>query len=188
MSMLSKLISCRPAPEAKHPNKAKMEPLSGRIHVKSEKPHAKYEVEVFNFLFDNREALGIKSVVKFKALLLDGAVELSDGKRLAIEIKFRMNWLKACQAGWQFRNFLRRHKAIAGPVDGGLVFFEEFSGDWKRPAPSRLLQNGWNNWYRTHCEVDAIHVDLLRLCNGKLETFHIAVAANIRPRKEIPGL
>jgi len=54
----------------------------------------------FNFLLANKVSLGIKAVLKFTALLLDGAVELVDGRRLAVEIKYRMNWEKACVAGW----------------------------------------------------------------------------------------
>jgi hypothetical protein len=89
--------------------------------------------------FANRATLGVKAVMKFSALLVDGAVELEDGRRLAVEIKFRMNWGKACVAEYEFRNFLKRTERRPFPVDGGLVFFEQFSGDWCRcPARRRL--------------------------------------------------
>lgn len=61
-------------------------------------------------------------------------------------------------------------------VDGGIVIFEEFSGDWNRKAGCRLLENGWSHWYRGHSEVDGFRVDLLRLRAGKLDAFPIADA------------
>jgi hypothetical protein len=130
---------------------------------------------VFNFLLANQVTLGIKSVLKFTALLVDGAIELLDGKRLTVEIKYRMNWEKACQAEWQFRHFLKTVEAKDNPVNGGLVCFEEFSGDWKRQVKRRLLENGWNHWYRSHSEVDGFRLGLLRFCGGSLESFHEAL-------------
>src|SRR5689334_22613077 len=131
MTRLSELIGRWISPEKKGQHEPKITTLFAAIPATGEKPTAKYEAKVFNFLFTNKESLGIKSVMKFTALLVDGAVELTDGKRLTVEIKFRMNWAKACQAEFQFRNFLKRHSA-SYPVSGGLVFFEEFSGDWSK--------------------------------------------------------
>jgi hypothetical protein len=61
-------------------------------------------------------------------------------------------------------------------VDGGIVVFEEFSGDWNRQAARRLLENGWSHWYRGHADVEGVRLDLLRLRAGKLEAFPIADA------------
>lgn len=179
MTTLSELISRCITPEAKDPNRPKTETLSALVHAKSTKPHDQYEAEVFNFLLVNKEELGIKNVMKFTALVVDGAVELLDGKRLTVEIKFRMNWEKACQAEWQFKTFLKNTDRMPFPVDGGLVFFEEFSGDWNRQAGCRLLVNGWSHWYRGHSEVDGLRLDLLRLYRGKLEGFPLADATAI---------
>jgi hypothetical protein len=33
------------------------------------------------------------------------------------------------------------------------------------------LSKGWNNWYRSHREVEGLRFDLLRLRGGKLEGF-----------------
>jgi hypothetical protein len=177
MATLSELISRCFSPEEKDRNKGRMEALSAPLQSTSEKPAYKYEAEVFNFLLANKESLGIKEVTKFTALLVDGAVELLDGKRLVLEIKFRMNWKKACQAEYQFRNFLKRHIREAGPVNGGLVLFEEFSGDgWEKQAACRLWENGWSCWYGGHSEVDGFRLDLLRLRNGKLENSPLADA------------
>jgi hypothetical protein len=178
MSTLFEMISRSITPEAKDDNSPRVTILSAPIQAKGDKPHVQYEAGVFNFLLANKEALAIKNVIKFTALLLDGAVELLDGKRLTAEVKFRMNWEKACQSEWQFRTFLKRTNLKPFSVDGGIVIFEEFSGDWKRKAGCRLLENGWSHWYRGHSEVDGLRVDLLRLRAGseKLEGFPIAEA------------
>jgi hypothetical protein len=104
---------------------------------------ADYEAEVFNFLHANREELGIAAVKRGKNVLVDGSVELQDGRRLALEIKLVMNWEKACQAQWQFTTFLARQGTL-GPFHGGLVVFEDFSGaGWQKKAKKRPLQDGW---------------------------------------------
>jgi hypothetical protein len=171
MNTISEMTSRRFTPEEKKRKNANSETLSVPIPGRSEKPHDLYEAEVFNFLVANKEGLGIKSVFKFTALLVDGAVELMDRKRLTVEIKFRMNWEKACQAEYQFRNYLKRKDRMPFPVDGGLVFFEQFSGDWQRHVSCRDLENGWNHWYRSHSDVDGLRLDLLRLSKGQIEPF-----------------
>lgn len=138
---------------------------------------AAYELDVFNFLLAHKEPLGISEVSKFTGLRVDGRIELTDGRQLALEIKYRMNSPKACQAGWQFSWFLKQNEAKAKPVSGGLVFFEEFSRDWARNSPKRLLQNGWNRWYSENCEVEGLRVDLVRLRNGIYESFPAALEA-----------
>src|SRR5207245_9775840 len=85
MTTLSELIGLRITPEAKESNRPSVEILSAPTSASGSKQHSRYEAEVFNFLLDNREALGIKNVMKFSALGVDGCVELTDGKRLAVE-------------------------------------------------------------------------------------------------------
>ncbi len=176
MTTLVELIGRDITPEAKDHHKPTTLTLSAPIQPNTEKAHGQYEADVLNFLFANKELLGIKAVIKFTALLVDGAVELLDGRRFTVEVKFRMNWEKACQAEWQFRNFMKRTAIRPFPVAGGIVIFEEFSGDWTRQAARRLLENGWSHWYRGHAEVDGFRLDLLRLRAGKLEAFPIADA------------
>ena len=114
--------------------------------------------------------------MKFSALLVDGALELADERRLAVEIKSRMSWSEACVAEHEFRNFLKRTERRPFPVDGGIVFFGECSGHWSERPASQLIENGWNNWYRSHREVEGFRFDLLRLCSGKLEGFPLVDA------------
>ena len=177
MATISELTSRQITPALKDRHKPHIDLLSGHILANGEGAEDRYEADVFNFLFDNREMLGIEKVMKFKALLVDGAIELKDGKRLTVEVKFRMNWEKACLAEYQFRTFLKRTDRMPFSVDGGLVVFEEFSGDWKRYTTSRLRENGWDNWYRSHSEIEGFRVDLLRLSNDgdkKLEHYPLS--------------
>jgi hypothetical protein len=108
-------------------------------------------------------------VSRFKNRLVDGQIVLADGRRLVIELKLRMNWLKACQSEWQFRHFLKRFDGggPAIPVHGAIVFFEEFSGDWDRPKAKRRNVWGWEAWYLYYRDaIDGKPMDLVRLRGG----------------------
>jgi hypothetical protein len=136
----------------------------------------KYECEVFNFLLDNMDALGIQTIFMFANLRVDGAILLVDGKRLAIEIKLRMSWKKALEAGYEFRRFLLSNEAQEHPVDGAIVFFEEFKGSsWHKQPQCRFLENGWNEWYRSHCKYDEYRLDLFRIRKNEFEHFGLAM-------------
>jgi len=172
LQSLSELIGRTIVPEEKDRKNPTVVPLSAPIQPNNHKPHGQYEAEVFNFLLANKEPLGIKAVMKFTALRVDGAIELIDGRRLTVEVKFRMNWQKACQAECQFRTFMKRTDVRPFPVDGGVVIFEEFQGDgWHRRPACRRLDDGWNAWYYSHADVDGLRLDLLRLRAGELEGF-----------------
>jgi hypothetical protein len=171
MTTISELFGRSITPEAKECHTPRIDTLSAPIQAKSEKEFDLYEAAVFNFFVVNKDNLAIKKVLKFTALVVDGAVELQDGKRLTVEIKYQMGWEKACQAEWQFRTFLKRPVPLPFPVDGGIVVFEEFSGDWSRQAQCRVLENGWSHWYRCHAEVEGLRLDLLRFRAGTLEGF-----------------
>src|SRR5215218_4921999 len=59
---------------------------------------AAYEIEVFNFLLAEKEHLGIAQVERAKNFRVDGVLTLADSQKVAVEIKYRMDWEKACQA------------------------------------------------------------------------------------------
>jgi hypothetical protein len=169
---LSDLITRRIDPEAFARRQPSAETLVAPARPKGPDGPAAYESEVFNFLLKNKTRLGIQDVTRFKNRLVDGELVLSDGTRLPIEIKWRMNWMKACQAEWQIRHFLRaangkklRHRR------GGIVVFEAFSADWARQIGSRALENGWSHWYVFHAHLDGVRVDLLRFRRGKFHGF-----------------
>jgi hypothetical protein len=133
--------------------------------------HATYEIEIFNFLLKNKTALGIESVIRFTNFLVDGKVVLTNGKRLAIEIKLRMNWLKACQTEWQLRQYLRRFDK-SKEVDAAIVFFEEFSGDWNLKKGKAKNEWGWEAWYLFYKDaIDGKPMDLLMLNNNSLSGY-----------------
>lgn len=134
------------------------------------KPPADYGRRVFTHLVEDRAALGITRVYRAHNLLVDGGVVLTDGRFMAAEIKYRMNWPRACQAGWQFSEFARSAEAREHGPAAGIVFFEEFTGDWARQL--RGVERGWLNWYDGHCVLPApasFRVDLVRFREGALE-------------------
>jgi hypothetical protein len=130
-----------------------------------------YEDEVFTFLFEHRKELGIERIYRLKNQRMDGELELPGGDLVAIEIKFRMNWLKACQSGYQFRRYLAINAARKGPTKAGIVFFKEFSGDWQKRWKARPIELGWVAWYLTHHQVNDLPFHLVRLAEGQLETY-----------------
>jgi hypothetical protein len=133
-----------------------------------------YEIEVFNHLYTNKRALGIHSVTRFRNRLVDGPIVLSDGRRLVVELKLRMNWERACQAEWEFHHFLKRFdtKDRDNPIEGAIVFFEEFSGDWAERRANRATLWGWEAWHLYHRDSMAGKpMDLVRLSGETLEGF-----------------
>lgn len=131
---IADLISLEIKPEERKRRKPVVTPLSAPLRCpKNAKLPQQFECEVFNFLLEKKGSLGIETVFKFKSLFVDGAVLLVDGRRLAVEIKLRMNWTKALQAESEFRRFLLTSEAKANPVNGAVVFFEDFEGSsWKK--------------------------------------------------------
>lgn len=69
-------------------------------------------------------------------------------------------------AEWQFRQFVQLHSKKY-PVTGGLVVFKSFSADWATKAKSRVLENGWNHWYRGHSLVETLPLHLVQVSEGK---------------------
>lgn len=139
-------------------------------------PHA-FEITVFNFLLAQKEPLGINAMWRCRNVRIDGLVDLVDGRRVALEIKYRMNWEKACQACAQFGWYRTHVEGKEKPLSSGLVVFETFTGDWARRKPNLLLENGWSFFYMDHREVEGLRVDLVRLRDGMLESFPTALAA-----------
>ncbi len=113
---------------------------------------------------------------KCRNIRIDGLLDLADGGRIGLEIKYRMNWEKACQAGHRFCWYRRHNESKARPIDAGIVVFEEFSGDWARRKKSWLVENGWSFWYMDHQDVEGLRVDLVRLRGDLLESFPAALA------------
>lgn len=178
MRTIAELIRLDYVPEEKKRRKGKVTELRSPLpNLADANPATQYAWEVFGFLLASKEALGIQTVLQFENLRVDGGIVLIDGTRMAVEIKFRMNWQKALEAGYEFRRFLLSDEAKANPVKGALVFFEEFQGSgWHSKPNCRFLENGWNEWYRNHCRFENYRLDLLRIRRAELEDFERALA------------
>jgi hypothetical protein len=157
-------------------------PVSGRTAIPDQ-----FERTVLTFLIEQRQTLGVARLFHAENLLVDGALALDDGRFLAVEIKYRMNWLKACQTGWQFGQFTRMPESRQYRPVGGIVFFEEFSGDWARRLGQ--IERGWANWYADHAALpgdDTFRLDLVRFRQGRLETVGASADDFGRPRNHQP--
>ncbi len=182
MNTIIELVGRSIEPEVNnHPN-AQKEEINSLLPIKNIRADLKYEHQVFNFLYSNRDRLGIQKVFQFNNLLIDGEIKLIDGRLFAIEIKLRMNWLKACQAGWQLSRFLTSDEALTNRIDGGIVFFEDFSSDWFRKAKKKSFQNGWNHWYTDHSKINEYKIHLLRVKKNKIEGFPFSQNSGLTSR------
>jgi hypothetical protein len=169
MLTIPDILNQQPEPkDVSHPAAKTQEVLSTPLKQQTT-AHYAYEDEVFAFLCNNRSLLGIDRVYRFKNQSMDGELVLQDGAAVPIEIKFRMNWLKACQANWQFARFLKLTGRTSCKT--GIVFFEEYSGDWDITAKSRSIPNGWIRWYKEHYQLQGLDFHLVRLRNGEIQTY-----------------
>lgn len=131
-----------------------------------------FENTALNYLAGHRDELRVATVWRYENARIDGMVELVDGRRLAVEIKYWMNWPKACQACTQISWFAARRHLVGNPIAGGLVIFEGFSGDWARQHKSWQAVNGWSYFYTDHQHTESgLRIDLLRLHDGQLQSF-----------------
>ena len=100
-----------------------------------------------SFIFMRIERYGIEKIYIFKNMVVDGALRLDSGKIILLEIKFRLDWFKVCNARVEFQRFLKekrvqeyftKHISKKSP-EGALIIFDSFSGDW--------IGKGWSNFY-----------------------------------------
>jgi hypothetical protein len=185
---LADLISREISPEPGRVNRPATHRIDAPIPTRGTEtaPHA-FEIGVFNFLLEQRQPLGISAVWRCRNVRIDGLLDLEDGRRMALEIKYRMNWEKACQACAQFGWYRTYVEAKEKPLSAGLVVFETFTSDWARRKRHWLLENGWSFFYTDHREVEGLRVDLVRLRDGTLESFETALAAaRAKPHRERP--
>lgn len=128
----------------------------------------RFEARVFCFLAANHRELGLREVHRFKNQLIDGALVLTNGTRVALEVKYQLGWDTACRSNWQIEWFLRRHPRERSHYRYGLVIFGTFSGDWAKARRGRAA--GWDHWYRGHAGFHgrAIRIALAQFANDKL--------------------
>jgi hypothetical protein len=112
---------------------------------------AKFENEVFtNFCMD-KHSQGIHEVYKLENMLIDGAIELSNGKLVLVEVKYALNWHNCCNARVEIQRFMEERLYDSLPVnkvpERALIVFHHFSRDWEEKAENRKHKNGWNFFY-----------------------------------------
>ena len=155
MESLADLISRKISPEPGRTNAPAVHRTDLPLPKGTRHPPDAYEIAVFNFLLAQKQPLGISAVWRCIKVRIDGLLDLVDGRRIALESKYRMNWEKVCQACAQFGWYRTYVEAKDKPLSSGLVVFETFTGAWwARRKPSGLLENGWNFFYADHREVE----------------------------------
>jgi hypothetical protein len=154
------------------PKKARAADLDARSRRGGGAP-GQFERQVFRYLKAHSSEQGIKKVSKLGNVLVDGTLVLKNRHRcLVVEAKYRMGWLKACQAGWQVGKFLRLPEGRRSRATGALIIFGGFSGDWARRRKGKRTENGWFHWYADHARLPGrprFRLDLVRFRRGRLE-------------------
>jgi hypothetical protein len=160
----------RPFPVS--PKRSRAANLDGRSR-RGGGPPGQFERQVFRYLRTHSSEQGIKKVSKLENVLVDGTLVLKNRRRcLVVEAKYRMGWLKACQAGWQVGKFLRLPEGRQSRVTGALIIFGGFSGDWAQRRKGKRTENGWFHWYAGHADLPGrpgFRLDLVRFRRGRLE-------------------
>jgi len=130
----------------------------------------RFEAQVFRFLVIYQRQLGLREVRRFKNQLIDGALVLTNGTRVALEVKYQLGWDTACRSNWQIEWFLRRHPRERSHYRYGLVIFGAFGGDWRTVRVRHARAAGWDHWYRGHAGFHgrAIRISLAQFSKGNL--------------------
>ncbi len=163
-------------PECAVPREPVFQPVDARLPETGTQPAA-FEAKAFNFLLAKKHSLGIARLLRCKNARIDGLIELEDGCRVGLEIKYRMNWEKACQACAQMA-FYQRHFAGDQKLDSGLVVFERFSADWARKKTAGSpVEIGWSHWYLEHHDAEGLRMDLARIQDDNFESLPSSLAA-----------
>ncbi len=161
----------------------KIEPKYGTLHKReikelsclqsTDKPKTeplKFENIVFNYLYENRETLGISKLYQLKNSSADGLLELASGKTVLLEIKYVLNWSNSCRARIQFMRFLAEglHKKFCvKKPENGLIIFGNFSGDF--------VKRGWDYFYEEQnvLNKNMIETDIAQLIDGHLIPYSV---------------
>ncbi len=141
------------------------------VEVRGKRPANLFEARVFRFLVRNHRALGLREVHRFKNQMIDGALVLTTGARVALEIKYRVGWDTACRSHWQIETFLAARPRGRRPYPYGVVIFGAFGGDWARARHGRAV--GWDHWYRGYASLRgrSIRIALVQFATGGLRPY-----------------
>jgi len=137
------------------------------VYPRRDTTPGQYENEVFEYLYLNRFDLGIHEVRRATNAKVDGAIILDRGKVVPMEIKFRMDWEKACQASWQITRFYEHYPSNERRY--GLVVFSEFARDWNNQPQNRPYLYGWIRWYSEHVHESGMELHLAQFRNGIIQ-------------------
>ena len=134
-----------------------------------------FEKRVLNWLYSKKN-FNIEKVYALNKMLIDGALEMSDGRMVLLESKFALNWFTSCNARIEFQRFMagRLYERLSGNKipSNALIIFDHFSGDWDKKTKSRKCKNGWNFFYEEENvlrEVSSLPIDISQLTTRGLK-------------------
>lgn len=138
--------------------------------------YLRYEVEVFNYLYEHKTELGISKIYKLKNSLADGILKLDNDKMVLLEIKYALGWDKSSVARIQFQWFINDkiyERLSLNKPNNALIVFDHFSGDWAKPQRKSYIEIGWHNFYIEEMLInkDNTKTDIVKLSNGILTCY-----------------
>jgi len=147
------------------------------IKEQNVKPTTKFEKEVLNYLFENRKQLGIEEVYALENMHIDGAMKLTNGTTILLEIKYALNWRNCCNAKVAIQRFIQEELFKTLPTnqipERALVIFNHFSGDWAKKKENHIHDNGWSFFYEEEevlrKKLPTIPVDIAQLTEKGLD-------------------
>jgi len=143
-------------------------PVEAESKGTSENEPNLFETDVFNYLYRNKNELGIEKVYALQYMLVDGLLQLNDGRTVILEIKHALNWFTNCSARVEIARFLveKRLTPFKQP-ERALIIFEHFSPPWKRKT------RGWSYFYEEESvlrnKFPPIPVDIAQLTEAGLK-------------------
>jgi hypothetical protein len=132
----------------------------------------KFERDVFNYFLAHKKELEIIEVFPFENMYVDGALKLTSGKAIALEIKENLDWVPACHARIEVQNLQKDSEKwdyfalkVSKTLNGALIMFKKFGLFWK------VDEKGWDAFYEEEARIGnpAIPIRIAQLTQEKLE-------------------
>ena len=128
------------------------------IKISDCKKNSEYEMEVFQYLNDNKDKLSIKEVYKCNNVKIDGIIQINDDSIILVEIKKKLSWVSCSHARIQLDLFLNNYKKYKRRNSAfnllkwyrkkrGLIIFKNFDDDWgEKNSKNCNIEKGWSQF------------------------------------------
>ncbi len=146
------------------------------LEQQSKMVYLRYEVEVFNYLYEHKTELGISKIYKLRNSSADGILRLDNDKMVLLEIKYSLGWDKSSVARIQFQWFMKRqiYKMLSlDKPNNALIIFDHFSADFAKTQSQSDIEVGWYGFYIEEMLINNgnIKTDIVKLSDGILTCY-----------------